>query len=126
MKRLFTQIKPDLGSDEQSADSNNHIVGSWKLSRIVDLQNSEVKPHWKEVWSFAAMDEAETNGVYVCNYINLHSIVGKWGLDGDCLRLIRKESEIVFSIVELTEKRLTINSIDKNSFYSKLEFQRVQ
>lgn len=133
MKRLLSYLKRIFFHSENRSikkdikdNSNLSILGSWKLTKYTTLNGEEVKPHWKEVWSFAAMDEAETNGIYVCYYINLHSIVGKWGLDGDCLRLIRKESEIVFSIVELTEKRLTINSIDKNSFYSKLEFQRVQ
>lgn len=117
-------LQKDVRADNDS--NNNSIIGSWRLISYTDFQSEEIKPHWKEIWSFAAMDEAETNGVYVCDYINLHSVVGKWVLNSVYLKLIRKENEIAFSIVELTEKRLTINSIDKNSFYSKMEFQREQ
>ena len=133
MKRLLSYWKRIFfGSENRSKkkdiedNSSLSLLGNWKLSKYTTLNGEEIKPCWKEIWSFAAMDEAETNGVYVCDYINLHSVVGKWVLNSVYLKLIRKENEIVFSIVELTEKRLTINSIDKNSLYSKLEFQRVQ
>ena len=125
MKGFLNQIKYSLSHKDIEADEST-IIGSWRLISYQDSQNKEEKPLWKEVWSFAAMDEAETNGVYVCDYINLHIFVGKWVLNGESLRLIRKESEIDFSITELTENRLTINSTNNESLYHRLEFQRVQ
>ena len=95
-------------------NNNNSIIGSWRLISYTDFQSKEVKPHWKEIWSFAAMDEAETNGVYVCDYINLHSVVGKWVLNGDCLRLIRKESEKDYIILSLSHEKLSIKTILHN------------
>lgn len=125
MKSFFTRIKPDLEPNEQNDNMGNYLIGSWRLISYTDFQSKEVKPHWKEVWSFAAMDETETNGVYVCDYINLHSVVGKWVLNENSLRLIRKECKNDYIIAELTQKRLVLKNCRIDEDLLLLTFDRV-
>ena len=111
MKRFFNRIKTSLLQKDVRADNdsnNNSIIGSWRLISYTDFQSKEVKPHWKEVWSFAAMNEGETNGIYACDYINLHTIIGKWELTNKRLKLVRKECENEYVLAELSDDKLIL------------------
>ena len=113
---LLTRRKSSEKPTNQGAVS---IVGSWQLVSYIDSLGQTTKPRWKEVWSFAAMDDTETNGVYVCDYINLHSVVGKWFVQEDCIKLVRKECDVVYHIVELTETDLVLqNNFEGNTIES--------
>ena len=126
MKRLFARIKPDIEPNKQRTEGNISILGSWRLVLCTDNLGNEERPRWKEVWSFATMDEEETNGVYVCDYINLHSFVGKWFLEGfDRIRLVRKEYDNDYFIVELTSRRLILKPHTCNCCDETLTFERV-
>ncbi len=126
MKKFFTRIKPDLEPNDQSTERNNSLIGSWRLESYTDNFGREMHPRWKEIWSFAAMDEKETNGIYVCDYINLHSLVGKWFLEMENrIRLVRKECDNNFIIVELTEERFTLQFDDDDRRSEYLRFKRV-
>jgi hypothetical protein len=126
MKRLlqnFTRLfHKNISSDINKTSS---IIGSWRLLRYTDSQNEDIKPHWKEVWSFAAMDESEKDGIYVCDYINLHSIVGKWVLQNNSIKLQRKESENDYYIAELSADTLILEP-HCTDLYKAIVFQRVQ
>lgn len=111
-------------SEEPSKDAKISFIGSWRLISLVDSQGEKHHPHWKEVWSFAAMDESETNGIYACDYINLHTIIGKWVLDRGRLRLVRNEHEKEYTIVELSDKNLTLKTTICND-KERLIFQKV-
>lgn len=126
MKRLFPNLSNLLRrKSEDNSYIPSSIIGSWRLSKYTDAQDVDVKPHWKEVWSFAAMDENETDGIYVCDYINLHSIVGKWILKNNSLKLHRKESENDYYIEELSDDTLVLKPHSVN-IYKSIVFQRVQ
>ena len=101
------------------------IVGSWQLVSYIDSLGQTTKPRWKEVWSFAAMDDTETNGVYVCDYINLHSIVGKWFVQDNCVKLVRKECDVVYHIVELTEIKLVLQAVSEGETIESIAFEKV-
>ena len=127
MKRLLLRIicfLKERKSEEPSKDAKISFIGSWRLISLVDSQGEKHHPHWKEVWSFAAMDESETNGIYACDYINLHTIIGKWVLDSGRLRLVRNEHEKEYTIVELSDKNLTLKTTVCND-KEMLIFQKV-
>lgn len=105
-------------------DANISFVGSWRLISIIDSQGKKQYPRWKEVWSFAAMNEEETNGIYACDYINLHTIVGKWELTNKRLKLVRKECESEYILVELPNEQLILKP-DMEESKEMLIFQRV-
>ena len=120
---LLTRRKSSEKPTNQGAVS---IVGSWQLVSYIDSLGQTTKPRWKEVWSFAAMDEAETHGIYVCDYINLHSVVGKWSLQEDnYIKLVRKECENIYRIVELAEKRFVLKNEVEGNYIESLIFERV-
>ena len=132
MKRLLAYLKrkyfhPENRYVPNDIDNNNSkisILDSWELSKYVDVYGEEVKPHWKEVWSFAAIDDAETNGVYVCDYINLHSVVGRWELKNNRLRLLHKEYEREYILVESPNEQLILKPIEEGDKET-LIFKRV-
>ena len=103
-------------------DANISFVGSWKLISIIDSQGKKQYPRWKEVWSFAAMNEEETNGIYACDYINLHTIIGKWELTNKRLKLVRKECENEYVLAELSGDKLILKPNDNEESFV---FQRV-
>lgn len=70
------------------------------------------------------MDEAEINGVYVFDYMNLHSIVGKWMLNSNLLKLQSKEYDNSYIIIDLTADRLALKPTC-DSQYKTVEFDRV-
>ena len=132
MKKLIKTIlsrftnKPIEGGNQTSKEHKISIIGSWRLIQYSDLQGEALKPRWKEVWSFAAMDETENDGIYVCDYINLHSIVGKWALhEGNHLKLTRKESENSYFITELTDEKLTLKIDFDNQRSETYTFERI-
>jgi hypothetical protein len=110
--------------EEPSKDAKISFIGSWRLISLVDSQGEKQHPHWKEVWSFAAMNESETNGIYACDYINLYTIIGKWVLDNGRLKLVRNEYENEYTIVELSDKHLTLKTTISND-KEYLIFQKV-
>ena len=121
--RFFRVKKNAIPSNEYSKRT---IIGSWRLVAYADNPGEAIKPRWKEVWSFAAMDEAETNGVYVCDYINLHSVVGKWFVqENNCIKLVRKECDNDYRIVELTETKLVLQKEFEESCKESLTFEKV-
>ena len=130
MKNLVEKVlsafkKSDVAKLEASKANNEpSIVGNWRLIGYTGHQDEEIKPHWKEIWSFAAMDETEVNGIYVCDYINLHSIVGKWEVLGKCIKLIRKELVQEYNIEELTSDRLQLKAVDRSNILSSISFKR--
>ena len=71
------------------------------------------------------MDESEKDGIYVCDYINLHSIVGKWLLQNNSIKLQRKESENDYYIAELSADTLILEP-HCSDLYKSIVFQRVQ
>ena len=103
-------------------DTNISFVGSWRLTSIIDSQGKKQYPRWKEVWSFAAMNEEETNGIYACDYINLHTIIGKWELTNKRLKLVRKECENEYVLAELSGDKLILKPNDNEESFV---FQRV-
>jgi len=124
MKGFLTRFLGIFNKNKVDLKINLSLLGSWKLSKYTTLNGEERKPHWKEVWSFAAMDESETNGVYICDYINLHSVVGKWSLKNNHLKLVRKECENEYILVELPNERLILKP-DMEDSKETLVFQRV-
>ena len=102
------------------------LVGSWRIAQYCVAQGENEKPRWKEVWSFAAMDEYETNGVYVCDYINLHTIIGKWELVENIIKLIRKEQVCEYLIEELSAEVLRLKAVDDNEYISAILFERIE
>ena len=112
-------------SEKQTKQVVASIVGSWRLVSYTDNLGQVIKPRWKEVWSFAAMDDAESNGVYVCDYINLHSIVGKWFVQDNCVKLVRKECDVVYHIVELTEIKLVLQAVSEGETIESIAFEKV-
>lgn len=90
---------------------------------LVDSQGQKQSPRWKEVWSFAAMNEDEINGIYACDYINLHTIIGKWELRNSRLKLVHKECESEYLVVELSSERLILKP-DIEESKEMLIFQR--
>ena len=121
--RFFRAKKNAIPSNEYSKRT---IIGSWRLVAYTDNLGEAIKSRWKEVWSLAAMDEAETNGIYVCDYINLHSVVGKWFMQGNNrIKLVRKESDNDYCIVELTEVKLVLQKEIKDSHIEYLTFEKV-
>ena len=130
MKNLVEKVlsafkKSDVAKLEASKANNEpSIVGSWRLIGYTGCQDEEIKPHWKEIWSFAAMDETEVSGIYVCDYINLHSIVGKWEVLGKCIKLIRKELVQEYNIEELSSDRLQLKAVDRSNILSSISFKR--
>ena len=130
MSSLISRIANLLTRRKSSEKPTNQgvvsIVGSWQLVSYIDSLGQTTKPRWKEVWSFAAMDEAETNGVYVCDYINLHSVVGKWFVqENNCIKLVRKECDNDYRIVELTETKLVLQKELEESNIESLTFEKV-
>lgn len=119
---LLTKRKSSEKTTNQGAVS---IVGSWQLVSYIDSLGQTTKPRWKEVWSFAAMDDTETNGVYVCDYINLHSIVGKWFVQDNRMKLVRKECDVVYHIVELTETKLVLQVVFEGDTIESIAFEKV-
>ena len=120
---LLTRRKSSEKPTNQGAVS---IVGSWQLVSYIDSLGQTTKPRWKEVWSFAAIDEAETNGVYACDYINLHSVIGKWLLQEDNrIKLVRKECDNDYIIVVLTETKLVLQKELEESNIESLTFEKV-
>lgn len=119
---LLTRRKSSEKPTNQGAVS---IVGSWQLVSYTDSLGQTTKPRWKEVWSFAAMDDTETNGVYVCDYINLHSVVGKWFVQEDCIKLVRKECDNVYHITELTETKMVLQNKFEGTNAEFLTFEKV-
>lgn len=113
-EKLASAISPDAT-----------IIGSWRLMQYTDSQEVKHTPRWKEVWSFAAMDSSETNGVYACDYINLHTIIGKWQLTESRLKLIRKEYEFEYAICDHTYDELTLKT-EIDCEYNTLVFQRIE
>ncbi len=124
MKGFLTRFLGIFNKNKVDLKINLSLLGSWKLSKYTTLNGEERKPYWKEVWSFAAMDESETNGVYICDYINLHSVVGKWSLKNNHLKLVRKECENEYILVELPNERLILKP-DMEDSKETLVFQRV-
>ena len=124
MNKFLSCIKKALKKKDIKRDNHCSIIGSWRLWQYTDSQNNVVKAHWKEVLSFAAMDEAEINGVYVFDYMNLHSIVGKWMLDSNLLKLQSKEYDNSYIIIDLTADRLALKPTC-DSQYKTIEFDRV-
>ena len=126
LKKLFALPKKDQeeGSGVVNENAKFSILGSWRLVGYTGYQAERIKPHWRELWSFAAMDDTETNGVYVCDYVNLHSIVGKWELIGERIKLIRKELVREYRVAELTADTLMLQAADGNEFFSSIEFCR--
>lgn len=102
----------------------NSIVGSWRLVKFENSQGEEVKPHWREIWSFASMDSTEVDGVYVCDYINLHSVVGKWEIENGVIKLIRKGLECYYTIEELSDKALHFKACDEGEYLTSILFER--
>lgn len=130
MSSLISRIANLLTRRKSSEKPTNQgvvsIVGSWQLVSYIDSLGQTTKPRWKEVWSFAAMDEAETNGVYVCDYINLHSVVGKWFVqENNCIKLVRKECDNDYIIVVLTETKLVLQKELEESNIESLTFEKV-
>lgn len=109
---------------EVKNESMNSIVGSWRLVKFENSQGEEVKPHWREIWSFASMDSTEVNGVYVCDYINLHSVVGKWEIENGVIKLIRKGLECYYNIEELTHDSLLFRARDDSEWLTLISFKR--
>lgn len=127
MKRFLLHLTRFLKRrDIQAASSDAKIsfVGSWRLILLVDSQGQKQSPRWKEVWSFAAMNEDEINGIYACDYINLHTIIGKWELRNSRLKLVHKECESEYLVVELSSERLILKP-DIEESKEMLIFQRV-
>ena len=126
LDKMFNFLNINKNSTPLTECGRPTIIGSWRLVQYTDFNNREEKPRWKEVWSFAAMDEAETHGIYVCDYINLHSVVGKWSLQEDnYIKLVRKECENIYRIVELAEKRFVLKNEVEGNYIESLIFERV-
>ena len=126
LDKMFNFLNINKNSTHLTECGRPTIIGSWRLVQYTDINNREEKPRWKEVWSFAAMDEAETHGIYVCDYINLHSVVGKWSLQEDnYIKLVRKECENIYRIVELAEKRFVLKNEVEGNYIESLIFERV-
>lgn len=127
MKKFLSQIIQLLKAKFQELPNDNaniSFIGSWRLISIIDSQGDKQYPRWKEVWSFAAMNEEETNGIYACDYINLHTIIGNWKLANGRLKLVRKECESEYILVELSNERLILKPNMEDSKET-LVFQRV-
>ena len=107
---------------ESSRNVNISLIGCWRLILLIDSQGTKQFPRWKEVWSFAAMNEEETNGIYACDYINLHTIIGKWELTNKRLKLVRKECENEYVLAELSDDKLILKPKDNEESFV---FQRV-
>jgi hypothetical protein len=125
MKRFILLILHFLKRREERGgnnDANISFVGSWRLISIIDSQGKKRYPRWKEVWSFAAMNEGETNGIYACDYINLHTVIGKWELTNKRLKLVRKECENEYVLAELSGDKLILKPKDNEESFV---FQRV-
>lgn len=116
--RNLCRTKKSLNCQDITQNINSTILGSWKLAQYIDSQGADNKPRWKEIWSFAAMDETETYGVYACDYINLYTIIGKWSLSNNRLALSRKECEYNYIVVELSIDKLVL----KSDLYSGCEY----
>ena len=130
MKRLVERVVSLFKKEAKKCENGveigdgNSIVGSWRLVRFENLQGEEVKPHWREIWSFAAMDSTEVNGVYVCDYINLHSVVGKWEIENGVIKLIRKGLECRYRVEELTHETLLFKACDESEWLTLILFKR--
>lgn len=127
MKKFLSQIIQLLKAKFQELPNDNaniSFIGSWRLISIIDSQGDKQYPRWKEVWSFAAMNEEETNGIYACDYINLHTIIGNWKLANGRFKLVRKECESEYILVELSNERLILKPNMEDSKET-LVFQRV-
>jgi hypothetical protein len=126
MKRLFSKLANCFRrSPKDCGVQHPSIVGSWRVARYTNLQGREVKPYWKEVWTFGAMDDAETNGVYVCDYINLHTFAGKWTLTDNVLRLSRNEYESNYVVADLSAEQLVLQP-DYGNIYKIIVFERTK
>lgn len=129
MKQIFKKIS-SLARNQQrdelttAISPDATIIGSWRLTLCFDSQDVKHTPRWKEVWSFAALDSDETNGIYACDYINLHTIIGKWQLAENRLKLIRKEYEFEYAIYGHTDDELVLKT-EIGCEYNTLVFQRV-
>lgn len=132
MKKLVEKIacifrkEPLANTFVPSDESVPSIIGCWQIVCYSVAQGEEEKPRWKEIWSFAAMDEAETNGIYVCEYINLHSVIGKWELCGNRIKLIRKEQVCEYIVEELSADALRLKSADTNEYISSIRFEKTE
>lgn len=127
MKRFLSRIIQLLKAKFQELPNDNaniSFIGSWRLISIVDSQGDKQYPRWKEVWSFAAMNEEETNGIYACDYINLHTIIGNWKLANGRLKLVRKECESEYILAELSDKHFILKT-NLNDSKESLIFERV-
>ena len=132
MKKLIEKMscifkkESSVGELESNGESTPSIIGCWRIVSYSMAQGEEEKPRWKEIWSFAAMDEGETNGIYVCEYINLHSVIGKWELCDSVIKLIRKEQICEYVIEELSTCSLQLRSVDTNGYISLIQFERTE
>ena len=70
------------------------------------------------------MDDTEINGVYVCDYRNLHSLVGRWILDGDNLKLVREENYNDYIVLDISANRLELKP--DNEECDKFVFERYE
>ncbi len=127
MKRFLLYIIRFLKGEkvkEPSRDVDISLIGCWRLILLIDSQGTKRFPRWKEVWSFAAMNDANSNGIYACDYINIHTIIGKWELKNNRLKLVRKECENEYVLVELPNEQLILKP-DMEDSKEILVFQRV-
>lgn len=125
MKRFFINPKARFNGEIEECKEHKSIVGSWRLLRYSTHADEEAKPYWREVWTFAAMDEAERNGIYVCDYINLHTLSGKWALNDNILRLSRREYNNEYIVAELSSERLILEPNGEN-LYKSILFERTK
>ena len=120
--RFFTKKK----RGESSNGAKISFIGSWLLVSLVDSQGRKQFPCcWKGVWSFAAMDSVESNGIYACEHISMHTIAGKWELKNSRLKLVCKECESEYALVELSAEYLVLKPIVADEDLGSLIFRRV-
>ncbi len=109
--------QPDIHLDETA------IIGCWRLLSLIDAEGKKRSPQVEEFWSFAAMDDTDTFGVYACDYATDHTTIGRWKLQNHRLYVQCNECENEYIIAEVSEKKLILKHNSGNGSES-IVFQR--
>lgn len=126
---IYAKLTSKTHSEQKNDSSVTTILCSWQLVEYTDSQGGKTKCRWEEIWSFAAMDETETYGIYACDINNQSTIIGKWDISTlGILRVYYDDDVVSYQIIKLSESKLMLNKIEKtdsDNYMHKLFFEKV-
>ena len=126
---IYTKMNEKFRNKQKTEFSVITILSSWQLVKYADNQGIKAKCRWDEIWSFAAMDEAEMYGIYACDIDKQNTIIGKWSITTNgMLRMYYDDNAVLDQIIQLSEELLVLNQIersDSDSYMQELFFEKI-